>query len=88
MGRRSSVLGDFLNVKTTVRLDQFEDSKSRSSYDVPFRSYIFEFGKKIDASFLAQEYNQSKNASVRLKAYPQASTAPRGFWRVKTHISL
>ena len=44
MGRWSSVRGDFLHAKTAMGLKQFEVGKSRSSYDVPFRSYIFEFG--------------------------------------------
>ena len=44
MGRQSSVRGDFLHAKTAMGLKQFEVGKSRSSYDVPFRSYIFEFG--------------------------------------------
>ena len=45
MGRRSSVRGDFLRVKTVVGLERFEVEKSRNSYDVPFRSYNFELGK-------------------------------------------
>ena len=43
MGRRSSVRGDFLNVKTGMGLERFEVGKSRSSDDVPFRSSIFEY---------------------------------------------
>ena len=35
--------GDFVNVKAGMGLEQFEVGKSRSSYDVPFRSYIFEY---------------------------------------------
>ena len=35
--------GDFVNVKTGMGLEQFEVGKSRCSYDVPFRSYIFEY---------------------------------------------
>ena len=69
MGRRSSVCWDFVHVKTVVGLERFEVGKSRHKYDVPFRSYNFELGK-IEASLLAQEGNQSKNALVRLKAYP------------------
>ena len=49
MGRRSSVRGDFVRVNTPLGLEQFEVGKSRSSYDVPFRSYHFEFGKKLEA---------------------------------------
>ena len=36
MGRRSSVRGDFVNVKTVVGLERFEVGKSRRSYDVLF----------------------------------------------------
>ena len=46
MGGRSSVCGDFVNVITVVGLCRFEVGKSRNSYDVPFRSYYFGFGKK------------------------------------------
>ena len=43
MGRRLSVRGDFVSVKTGMGLERFEVGKFRSSYDVPFRSYIFEY---------------------------------------------
>ena len=43
MGRRLSVRGDFVSVKTGRGLERFEVGKFRSSYDVPFRSYIFEY---------------------------------------------
>ena len=46
MGRQSSVRGDFVHVKIRMDLEQFEVGKSRNSYDVPFRSYNFELGKK------------------------------------------
>ena len=36
MGRRSSVRGDFLHIKTDMGLERFKVGKSRSSYDVPF----------------------------------------------------
>ena len=36
MGRRSSVPGDFVHVKTVVDLERFEVGKSRRSYDVLF----------------------------------------------------
>ena len=45
MGRRSSVLGDFVHVKTVAGLERFKVGKSRNSYDVPFRSYSIEFEK-------------------------------------------
>ena len=35
--------GDFVIVKTGMGLERFEVGKFRSSYDVPFRSYIFEY---------------------------------------------
>ena len=43
MGRGSSLRGDFVSVKTGMGLERFEVGKFRSSYDVPFRSYIFEY---------------------------------------------
>ena len=42
MGRRSSVRGEFVNVKTGMSLERFV-GKSRSSYEVPLGSYISEY---------------------------------------------
>ena len=46
MGRRSSVHGDFLHVKTDKGLERFEAVISRRSDDDPLRSYNFVFEKK------------------------------------------
>ena len=43
MARRSSVRGDSVHTKTVVGLVRFEVGKFRTSYDVPFRPYIFEY---------------------------------------------
>ena len=57
MGRRSSLHEDFVRVKTLMGLERFE-------------VVHFCVWKKIEASLMAQEGLQSRNASVRLKAYP------------------
>ena len=57
MGRRSSLHEDFVRVKTPMGLERFQVEN-------------FVFWKIIEASLIAQEGLQSKNASVRLKAYP------------------
>ena len=57
MGRRSSLHEDFARVKTLMGLERFEVEN-------------FVLWKKIEASLMGQEGLQSKNASVRLKAYP------------------
>ena len=50
MGRRSSVHGDFLQVKTGIGLERFEDRNSRTAStslsDLTFLNF-----EKIDASF-------------------------------------
>ena len=43
-----------MRVKTLMGLGRFEVEKSRSSYNVPFRSSSIEF-EKIEASLLADE---------------------------------
>ena len=75
MDSRSSLHEDFLRVKTPMGFERFEVEN-------------FVLWKKIEASLVAQEGLQSKNASVRLKAYPYASIPPKGFWRVKTPMGL
>ena len=57
MGRRSSLHEEFIRVKTPMGLERFQVEN-------------FWVLKKIEASLLVQEGLQSKNASVRLKAYP------------------
>ena len=37
---------------------------------------------------LAREVIQSKISSVRLKAYPSASSVQKGFLRVRTHLGI
>ena len=55
IGKRSSVRGDFLNVKTAMGLERFEDEKSRLWW-------------KIVLLLQAQKNVLSKIASVRLRA--------------------
>ena len=64
MGRLSSFHEHFLHVKTYVGLEQFELGKSRSSYDVPFRS-CYE-PDRTDASHL----NCFKSAENRATSSP------------------
>ena len=55
MGSRSSLLEDFVRVKTRMGLERFEVENLLSL-------------KKIEASLLTKEIFQSKIASIRLKA--------------------
>ena len=72
---RLSLREDFGRVKTPMGLERFEVEN-------------FGLWKKIEASLMAQEGLQSKNASVRLKAYQYASIVQRGFLRVKNLMGL
>ena len=54
MGRRLSVRGDFLHIKTDIGLERFKVGKSRSNCDVPF---IAVGGSEVS----------NKVASIRLK---------------------
>ena len=50
MGRRSSVHGDFLQVKTAMGLERFEDGNSRTA-STSLSDLTFLNLEKIDASF-------------------------------------
>ena len=65
MGGRSSVRGSFVHIITLITLEQFEVDKSRSSYDVPFRSYDFDFGKK-KLRLLNYHFEFGKKQKLRL----------------------
>ena len=66
MGWRSSVRGDFVNVKTGMGLERFEVGKSQ-------------LGEKLVLSLLAHQDVQSKIASVLLRADSYALTVLKEF---------
>ena len=54
-----------MHIITLITLEQFEVEKSRSSYDVPFISYDFDFGKK-KLRLLNYHFEFGKKQKLRL----------------------
>ena len=83
MDRRSSVRRDFMRLKTDMGLKRFEGGNSRNSYDVPFRSYNFDYDRGGSQKLLQIFWKQGSEQPLGWR-----SSVRRDFVHVKTIMGL